>query len=390
MLTSKYYNLKKKLPIFLLFLSSLLGFGQDAELDENTWFAYSITDQNGTVTEKPFTPEMTVQMEIDLTNNILSGDLCCAGNFQMNIDLQENFTFEGSNFTNTLGNCNETENNDFAELVYGFFENNTANTFSYIIIEESNLVSRLEITNASDETFLFYNTPHVDKNSKVLLQTWGYDWRLNSMNINGNFYSFDTPNQDFGEITAVFNYDGSFETEICGNLQGKFTIGNDNGAQGFLFNCGNISSTLISCDTAESTTIQDLYFSFFTSNNEEILLLDYTIIDGQTGPCEAEVFQLSNSTGDYLEFSSCSLLNVEENKKPSLSFYPNPTDGVLNLSFFNNQQINQIQVLDMNGKLVKNYTQTNKQIDISELPSGIYFLKLNLLGKSLVKKIVKQ
>jgi len=250
-------------------------------------------------------------------------------------------------------------------------------------------VSRLEITNASNETFLFYDSPHFDKNSKVLYETWGYEWHLSAMNMNGNFYNFDSPNQDFGEVTAIFNYDGSFETEVCGTLQANFTLGDDNGSQGFVINCGNISSTLMSCDTSESTNIQDLYFSFFMNNVDETLVLDFINIDGQTGECEEERFQLTNSIGDYLEFSSCSLLNVEKNENLSLGLYPNPTKGKLNFQTLKPQQINLVQVFDLYGRVVKNYTQTNHQIDISELPSGIYFLKLNLDGESLVKKIVK-
>lgn len=114
--------MKNSISVLFLFLSSILALGQNAQLDENLWFAYSITDESGAVTEKLFTPEMTIQMEFDLANNVLSADLCCAGNFQMNLNLEmDNATFEGSDFLNTSGTCNDTENNDFSIAVHSFF-----------------------------------------------------------------------------------------------------------------------------------------------------------------------------------------------------------------------------------------------------------------------------
>lgn len=68
--------------------------------------------------------------------------------------------------------------------------------------------------------------------------------------------------------------------------------------------------------------------------------------------------------------------------------YPNPTKNIINIQNTNYQQIKNIEIYNISGQLIKT-TIINKsftQIDISELPSGIYILKINDLH---IKKIIK-
>ena len=76
----------------------------------------------------------------------------------------------------------------------------------------------------------------------------------------------------------------------------------------------------------------------------------------------------------------------------TLSLYPNPTDGILNLKInkTNIQNIHYI-IFDNNGRIIKeDYLGESKIIDISELPASAYFIRTVIDGKEFVKQIIKK
>lgn len=88
-------------------------------------------------------------------------------------------------------------------------------------------------------------------------------------------------------------------------------------------------------------------------------------------------------------FKLSALLATSENAaaKQGVSVYPNPTKGQVNLVTKSN--ISTVQVLDMSGKVVKNFSKIT-QLDLSGLQSGVYMLKVIMAdGTSSVTKVVK-
>jgi VCBS repeat-containing protein len=72
----------------------------------------------------------------------------------------------------------------------------------------------------------------------------------------------------------------------------------------------------------------------------------------------------------------------------SVSIYPNPVTDVLNISGLENSRT-KLVVLDSKGNMVISVDEfTSKQIDLSNLESGIYFVKITNEQINLVKKIV--
>ena len=66
--------------------------------------------------------------------------------------------------------------------------------------------------------------------------------------------------------------------------------------------------------------------------------------------------------------------------------YPNPAKEVLNISTTLNIEVS---LYDMSGKKLRSKV-TDKQIDLRNLPQGIYFLQINYEGKIYNKKIIKE
>jgi len=76
----------------------------------------------------------------------------------------------------------------------------------------------------------------------------------------------------------------------------------------------------------------------------------------------------------------------------NFSVFPNPSTGIVNLASKNNTAINEVQVTDLNGRVVKNVNTngvSEAQINISELTSGVYFLNIKTDAGSGTTKIVK-
>jgi hypothetical protein len=70
-----------------------------------------------------------------------------------------------------------------------------------------------------------------------------------------------------------------------------------------------------------------------------------------------------------------------------LKIFPNPTSNIINIEGLDHDVI--IKIIDQNGKILKNETSVNKQINIHTLPAGVYILDVKNKEKSEFHKIVK-
>ncbi len=81
-------------------------------------------------------------------------------------------------------------------------------------------------------------------------------------------------------------------------------------------------------------------------------------------------------------------LSVNQFNANSFSLYPNPTStGFVTIASTNTDVIN-VAVYDILGKQVKNETLTNNTLDVSNLNTGIYIMKISQNNASVTKKLV--
>ncbi len=79
-------------------------------------------------------------------------------------------------------------------------------------------------------------------------------------------------------------------------------------------------------------------------------------------------------------------------EKTTLSFYPNPTEGELNLKV-NKTNIENIDymIMDINGRIIKKGSMKELEvINISNLPAATYFIRTVIDGEEFVKQIIKK
>jgi glucose/arabinose dehydrogenase len=103
---------------------------------------------------------------------------------------------------------------------------------------------------------------------------------------------------------------------------------------------------------------------------------------------------VSNLSGSIFKISDA-LLSIDENTQNTISIYPNPANTVLNIDFFGTAITNSttINIFDIQGKLIKSILKDNidtfTSINISDLKSGFYILKIKSEdGKKATQKFV--
>jgi len=70
------------------------------------------------------------------------------------------------------------------------------------------------------------------------------------------------------------------------------------------------------------------------------------------------------------------------------TLYPNPTQNVIHFKGLNSNEIQNIKIIDLNGKVCGNYT-FSESIDITFLPKGIYILRIVINNRVEQQKFVK-
>ena len=103
-------------------------------------------------------------------------------------------------------------------------------------------------------------------------------------------------------------------------------------------------------------------------------------------------FAFTSNYGNNIWVDNINISNqpagIEENEDNSIAIFPNPAKEVLNIT--SEKVINQIDVYDVNGKLVKSYTNVNNTINVKDLATGVYMLNITTEDGQVSKKIVKE
>lgn len=223
------------------------------------------------------------------------------------------------------------------------------------------------------------------------------------------YYSFDfsvddpgnaigTNGTDFEYFAHLMNGGSNFSARmdiVAPNTTGDYTVGISSGTS-----------------TAEATWATDLVFGttyrvtvrFNQDNSETQLWIDAnaetdTSISGTSGGAqtvnqfafrqsdssENETIRVDNLVLSQTFNETLSTNNLESN---SFSLYPNPTNtGFVTISS-SNSDVMSVQVFDILGKQVKSETLTDNTLNVSDLNTGVYILKITQNNASTTKKLV--
>jgi hypothetical protein len=85
--------------------------------------------------------------------------------------------------------------------------------------------------------------------------------------------------------------------------------------------------------------------------------------------------------------NSCSV-GVDEHSLSTLSIYPNPTSNQFSID--TELAISEITLFDLTGKTIMKTKQNTNIVNVTDLTSGIYFIKLIVNERTIIQKFVKQ
>ncbi len=150
-------------------------------------------------------------------------------------------------------------------------------------------------------------------------------------------------------------------------------------------------------------TSVDIYIVLLTiySNNLAGETVDFKIMDDSSASlvsCSTQVtFESDSNMGtpsNPYEISgsvATGLAKTDLNQPEGIKIYPNPTNGIVNLSLEKNN-VQQITIFDTAGNAIINETAQfqNKTIDLSQYQSGVYFISIQTTDGVVTSKIRKE
>jgi len=134
---------------------------------------------------------------------------------------------------------------------------------------------------------------------------------------------------------------------------------------------------------------------FWVKNeNREYKITEYSFTNPYGDAYTAKVFPETDGEYSLLNFSTSGISEVNTN--PSFTIYPNPSEGIFNISFEGISGDVQMKIVDIHGNEycffeiegIRNLI--TKQFDLKQLPAGVYFIQFNGRNFNQVKKIVIQ
>ena len=158
---------------------------------------------------------------------------------------------------------------------------------------------------------------------------------------------------------------------------------------------GNADATIVSPAGASSVT-------FYTASDENATEADLTWVDQNSNQCapgtSASIFTLANqtyyvfvlNTGGITDITiDASVLGVDENILEDFSFYPNPTNNVVNLKA--QAAIEKATVFNILGQRVIEMSNNanTMELNVSSLATGTYIMKITVSGEVGTYKLIK-
>ena len=336
------------------------------------------------------------------TNNAtnLEGMFMNCSNFNQNLNTWNvgnvtNFSFlfyEASLYNMPLNNWNTSNATTFE----GMFQN--AKTFNQPIDQwnTANLVSTKSMFMANFGAHQFnqpigsWNTSNLKTTRMMFINATSFNQPLNTWNtasledtwqMFGGASSFNQPlnlwnTSQLKTANFMFMFATSFDQDLgdwnLPNLTGANAIFNNTG-----MSCENYSKTLRGWANNQNTAnninispVTNLIYSPMVVADRNLLIGKGWTINGDLQ-------------------GECMLLGAYESNYSINQIYPNPTSDYI--YFTKSDAINNIELYDTTGKLIKSERIKSNKIDISSLPLGVYLLKINFKSNpSETIKVYKQ
>jgi len=155
----------------------------------------------------------------------------------------------------------------------------------------------------------------------------------------------------------------------------------------------NITPSTQSICVTEVATITASGANTYTWNPSNFNAATFTLTPNAnnvyTAVCTGSNNCVGTATAEVI-VSLCTGIKEAVRLNAKFEMYPNPVKEILVLKIFE-QGIKQLEILDVVGRVVRkeNFNTTEIQINLSDLPDGVYNVKLSINNTTTVKKLIK-
>lgn len=350
----------------------LLGFSQNPILFNKNWRIENITMDGATTDISNNQDAYFMTFYSDFTFNYVSK--VCSENYG-----KINYSTSSDDFVITV--AHNSENGCYSDEMATFDSQYSLFFQKYVVPAVPNKITyeiqqnqegyTLTITNLSGDkvTYGFY-TPQANLTSQ--------SWTLSSLDIASVHYNRPTQSiggQNLSDENLIINTNGGISALFFNSGQGGLGFYPDS-----KFRILDLGITLSMSGNSEIDIFDGLYLGNFFPAGGDNNSYSYTI------SADGETLIITKSNGDIATYNK-KALGISEPSVTNLEIYPNPASEVLIIK--NLKPNSNLELIDNSGKLVKSTSSktTKTEINIKNLTSGIYYLKVN--GKS-VQKIIKK
>lgn len=198
-----------------------------------------------------------------------------------------------------------------------------------------------------------------------------------------------------GETTNIINVDGTDAGMIgveriseCGATQDTIEIVNiPDPVAGFTWSSSYVTGIFTNTSTGADSYSWD-FGDGNTSTQENPTHVynwkgEFVVTLTVTSDCGTSVFT---------DTINLDLVGVNELTKDNYTIYPNPTNGMVNISFSNTLTNGNVEIIDATGRVLQKAAVKTKQIalDLSSYENGFYFIRINNNDKTVTEKVVKK
>lgn len=132
-------------------------------------------------------------------------------------------------------------------------------------------------------------------------------------------------------------------------------------------------------DVAENQ-ITGVPLSLMATDGDNLFINSYTAISGW------ELYSITTDLPTFLQSEEVGIKSYT----PTLTLYPNPTIDKLYLKIPFDQKIDKSEIYDLSGKNIKTLNLNENEIDVSDLKTGMYLIKVYIKDKTFSGKFIKK
>ena len=341
------------------------------------WFLHSIYADfytNYNTFSDNFAINFSSEYEPTYSGNYFFGNAICNEYFGT-YAFSNNSIIEVPHIMSTLEGCNNQAENNFELIYFNAFQANDPNdnpVFVYNISGEGE-DAKLYLYNLNNGNNITYGRQPLS--TPDVAGTWYLQYIFDVDVIIDNSYN---PNAYIEFVPDPENNTLAFNgTVVCNDYNATYNI-----TAPSTMSMETFSYTDASCDIPDANNFEDLYFFMFNGSQNSNEQLNMSV----SGDGSNQTLTLHNAGLDISSFYTRQPLSIAEFNTNTIKLKNNPVNSILEIIGLQSSKL-KYNIYSIDGKTVLEGTQNSHTINVQDLASGVYFLKID--NKNVIKFIKK-